>query len=439
MPRRSMIAVLVALTTPGRCHAAQVGAAKCAPDNAGLKLPAGFCASIFRRLAGARRAPLGRRAKRRRVRFDAGRRWRRESCAPSKSERSGRRAQACSQRASRRARSRCSRGTSTTEALPSSATKEPRSSTTAAPRSVAILAISAQGRRAGHRAARPRHDRQPASQAHPATERETSPSHARLSSLYANVGSPTNSCQERKDRASASPGKRIRATGLDTRAGRLEVHRCAKEKPNAGDGRAALRARNSATRSESPSVRSTASCGRRSTAATTSAARGGNWPFDAKYNSENPAEELMQVNQGDDYGWPYCYYSVEEHHLVLAPEYGGDGKKLGHCAQKRDRSRRSLATGRRTRCSSTRERILPARYQERRVHRVPRILESRAGAAGTDSTWCSNRLPTARSQRGAFEVFADGFAPSVDTGRATGAADAIVRPDSRRDQMARCT
>ncbi len=62
----------------------------------------------------------------------------------------------------------------------------------------------------------------------------------------------------------------------------------------------------------------------------------GQWPNDTHYNAENPAEELLQVNQGDDFGWPYCYYAVEEHHLVLAPEYGGDGKKVGECAQKKE-------------------------------------------------------------------------------------------------------
>jgi glucose/arabinose dehydrogenase len=45
---------------------------------------------------------------------------------------------------------------------------------------------------------------------------------------------------------------------------------------------------------------------------------------------------LLQVNRGDDFGWPYCYYSVEEKHLVLAPEYGGDGKKVERCAQKKE-------------------------------------------------------------------------------------------------------
>lgn len=53
--------------------------------------------------------------------------------------------------------------------------------------------------------------------------------------------------------------------------------------------------------------------------------------FDQKYGAENPAEELIQVNKGDDLGWPYCYYSNVEQKLVDAPEYGGDGKKTDRC------------------------------------------------------------------------------------------------------------
>jgi glucose/arabinose dehydrogenase len=57
--------------------------------------------------------------------------------------------------------------------------------------------------------------------------------------------------------------------------------------------------------------------------------------FDAKYGANNPAEELFKVTQGDDYGWPYCYYSNVEKKLVDAPEYGGDGKKTDRCADKK--------------------------------------------------------------------------------------------------------
>ena len=61
------------------------------------------------------------------------------------------------------------------------------------------------------------------------------------------------------------------------------------------------------------------------------------WPdlFDQKYGAENPAEQLVHLNRGDDYGWPYCYYSLPENKLVDAPEYGGDGKKTTRCASKK--------------------------------------------------------------------------------------------------------
>jgi glucose/arabinose dehydrogenase/cytochrome c551/c552 len=63
-----------------------------------------------------------------------------------------------------------------------------------------------------------------------------------------------------------------------------------------------------------------------------------NWPKlypDAKMATELPAEELMLVRQGGDYGWPFCYYDNFQKKLVLAPEYAGDGgKAVGVCASK---------------------------------------------------------------------------------------------------------
>jgi glucose/arabinose dehydrogenase/mono/diheme cytochrome c family protein len=62
-----------------------------------------------------------------------------------------------------------------------------------------------------------------------------------------------------------------------------------------------------------------------------------NWPDLYKPDEEAtlPAEELMNLKQGADYGWPECYYDAFQRKLVLAPEYGGDGgKKLGPCAAK---------------------------------------------------------------------------------------------------------
>jgi cytochrome c5 len=62
------------------------------------------------------------------------------------------------------------------------------------------------------------------------------------------------------------------------------------------------------------------------------------WPKlypDLKHATELPSEELLQLTQGGDYGWPECYHDPFQKKLVLAPEYGGDGgKAAGVCAQK---------------------------------------------------------------------------------------------------------
>ena len=47
-----------------------------------------------------------------------------------------------------------------------------------------------------------------------------------------------------------------------------------------------------------------------------------------------PSEEVLLLKKGGDYGWPMCYYDPFQQTLVLAPEYGGDGKTVGVCAQK---------------------------------------------------------------------------------------------------------
>ncbi|WP_226989234.1 sorbosone dehydrogenase family protein [Desulfuromonas sp. TF] len=57
------------------------------------------------------------------------------------------------------------------------------------------------------------------------------------------------------------------------------------------------------------------------------------WPelFSVEQSAELPAEELFRVDKGDDFGWPYCYYDRKKGKKVLAPEYGGDGEKVGRC------------------------------------------------------------------------------------------------------------
>jgi glucose/arabinose dehydrogenase/cytochrome c5 len=62
-----------------------------------------------------------------------------------------------------------------------------------------------------------------------------------------------------------------------------------------------------------------------------------NWPklYTAKQSADLPAEELVALRRGGDYGWPECYYDQLQKRLVLAPEYGGDGgHKAGICDKK---------------------------------------------------------------------------------------------------------
>ena len=51
--------------------------------------------------------------------------------------------------------------------------------------------------------------------------------------------------------------------------------------------------------------------------------------YTPKQSAEIPAETLYELHQGDDAGWPYIYYDQFQKKKIVAPEYGGDGKKTG--------------------------------------------------------------------------------------------------------------
>src|SRR5580704_8325460 len=61
-----------------------------------------------------------------------------------------------------------------------------------------------------------------------------------------------------------------------------------------------------------------------------------NWPdlYTPDQEATLPAEELLLLKAKGDYGWPECYYDPFVQKLILAPEYGGDGKTSGVCANK---------------------------------------------------------------------------------------------------------
>ncbi len=54
--------------------------------------------------------------------------------------------------------------------------------------------------------------------------------------------------------------------------------------------------------------------------------------FSPDVDQRLPADELLAVVKGADFGWPYCYHDAFQGLRILAPEYGGDGRRTGRCA-----------------------------------------------------------------------------------------------------------
>ena len=140
--------------------------------------------------------------------------------------------------------------------------------------------------------------------------------------LYVNIGAPSNACQS-ADRSAGVPGQDpcplLDSTGgiwrFATRAGQARA-----------DGRRF-------------------STGLRNVVALTSDGASvwglqhgrdqlNLWPmYTERQNAEKPAEELFQFEEGKDYGWPYCFFDLDLGQKILNPEYGGDGRTAGRCAQ----------------------------------------------------------------------------------------------------------
>ncbi len=53
-----------------------------------------------------------------------------------------------------------------------------------------------------------------------------------------------------------------------------------------------------------------------------------NWSqfYDSLASAELPSECMYEVKQGSNCGWPYTYYDHLQQKIMVAPEYGGDGK-----------------------------------------------------------------------------------------------------------------
>jgi glucose/arabinose dehydrogenase len=241
---------------------------------------------------------------------------------------------------------------------------------------------------------------------------------AKDGSLYVNIGSRTNACQER-DRQAGSRGVDP-CVERESRAG-IWLFRADRLHQRPTDGvHFGIGIRNAVGMALAPTSGAlfVMQHGRDQLAQ--------NWPAlftDAK-SAETPAEELFHVSRGDDFGWPYCYYDRELGLKVLAPEYGGDGRQVGRCASMKGNIAAYPGHWAPNGLAFYTGTSFPARYHD-------------GAFIAFHGSWNRAPLPQAgynvvfqpmRDGRanGPYEVFADGFRSGGATHRPTGLA---IGPD----------
>ena len=144
--------------------------------------------------------------------------------------------------------------------------------------------------------------------------------------LYVNVGAPSNACQKRT-RTPGSPGQDP-CPELERHAGIWRFEADTPDQTQTDDGvHFATGIRQSVAMRWNPLVDELYVVQHGRDQLNTL------WPehFTDKDNARLPAEELLLVQKGDNFGWPYCYYDPFQERRILAPEYGGDGQKVGRC------------------------------------------------------------------------------------------------------------
>jgi glucose/arabinose dehydrogenase len=146
--------------------------------------------------------------------------------------------------------------------------------------------------------------------------------------LFVNIGSPSNACQQ-EDRTAGSPGMDP-CPELETRAG-VWVFDARRTDQRQDDGRRyGTGLRNTVALALGPE-------GEALYGAVHGRDQLGGWPgYTEADNAELPSEKLVRIEEGDDFGWPYCYHDPELGRLVLAPEYGGDARRAGRCTTKKE-------------------------------------------------------------------------------------------------------
>jgi glucose/arabinose dehydrogenase len=256
--------------------------------------------------------------------------------------------------------------------------------------------------------------------------------------MYVDVATATNSCQL-KNRTLKSPGAEP-CTELETRGG---VWRYDANKTNqtfSTAERFATGIRNAEGFAIDPSGRVFVTQHGRDQLRT-------NWPEFYKPDQEAtlPAEESLLLKAKGDYGWPECYYDAFLQKLVLAPEYGGDGgKKIGACANKLAPAAVFPAHWAPNAMARYDGKQFPARYRDG-VFIAFHGSWNRAPYAQGGYNVIFQRLAGERAS-GQCEIFADGFAGAVKspaeaahrpTGLAVGPDGSLYVSDDVRGQIYR--
>jgi len=148
--------------------------------------------------------------------------------------------------------------------------------------------------------------------------------------MYVNIGSSSNACQE-VSRTEGSPGIDP-CIELETRAGIWKFSDSEKNQQQTLDKRYTTGIRNAVALSWNFDIDKLF------------ALQHGRddlhrfWPeyYSEEDNLELPAEEFFDIEEGDDFGWPYCYYDQFKGQRLLNPEYGGDGEKIDRCVNAKD-------------------------------------------------------------------------------------------------------
>jgi glucose/arabinose dehydrogenase len=141
-------------------------------------------------------------------------------------------------------------------------------------------------------------------------------------SLYVNVGAPSNACQE-EDRAEGSPGQE-RCGLLDEHAGLWRFDANKTGQTFADGERFVTGTRNVVALDWNPQVRALYFLihGRDQLHEL--------FPdlYTVEQNAELPAEEFHVAREGADYGWPYTYWDHQAGARMVAPEYDGNGQMV---------------------------------------------------------------------------------------------------------------